>query len=221
MKMTPDRWNDTCTYLDDVFGTEDEHLHGLMARAIKAGVPDIAVSASVGRLLLMMAKTVGAKTIVEVGTLAGYSGTWLARGLEADGKLITIEPEPLHANVSQRGFDEAGLSDRVRIVRETGLVALPKLIKELGEGSVDFVFLDAIKTEYPEYLPFAKRLLRSGGLLIADNTIGSTDWWITEPAGSHPNRDAVERFNATIANDEDFDACCVPIREGVLMARKR
>lgn len=221
MSMTPDRWNDTCTYLDDVFGNEDEHLRLLMPRAIEAGIPDIAVSASVGRLLHMMVKAIGARTIVEVGTLAGYSATWMARGLASDGVLITIEPEPMHADIAQRGFDEAGLGDCVRIVRETGLVALPNLIEELGEESVDVVFLDAIKTEYPEYLPFAKRLLRSGGLLIADNALGSTEWWVTEPKGSSPNRDAVERFNAMVSGDADFDACCVPIREGVLMARKR
>ena len=221
MNMTPDRWNSTCTYLDEVFGQEDEHLKQLMPRAIEAGVPDIAVSPSVGRLLQMMVKTVGAKTIVEVGTLAGYSGTWMARGLPEDGMLITIEPEPLHADVSQREFDKDGLSDRVRIVREVGLVALPMLLEELGEGSVDVVFLDAIKYEYPDYLPFAKSLLRSGGLLIADNAIGSEEWSVVNPAGSHPNRDGVDRFNRAVADDEDFDACCVPIREGVLMARKR
>ena len=221
MDMTPDRWNDTCNYLDELFGHADEHLRDLMPRAIEAGVPDIAVSPSVGRLLHMMVKTIGAKTIVEVGTLAGYSGTWMARALPEDGMLITIEPEALHADISQRGFDEDGLTDRVRIVREVGLVALPQLLEALGEGAVDIVFLDAIKYEYPEYLPFAKKLLRSGGLLIADNAIGSGEWSVIDPAGSHPNRDGVDRFNRMIADDEDFDGCCVPIREGVLMARKR
>jgi len=220
MNMTPDRWMKTCDYLDDVFNDADEHLQNLMPRAIEAGVPDIAVSPSVGRLLHMMVKTVGAKTIVEVGTLAGYSGTWMARALPEDGMLITIEPEPLHADISQRGFDEGGLTDRVRIVRKTGLEALTMLIEQLGEGSVDVVFLDAIKFEYPEYLPFAKSL-RSGGLLIADNAIGSTEWSVVNPAGSHPNRDGVDRFNRLIADDADFDGCCVPIREGVLMARKQ
>ncbi|MDF1808933.1 MAG: O-methyltransferase [Phycisphaerales bacterium] len=221
MNMTPDRWMKTCDYLDDVFNDADAHLQNLMPRAIEAGVPNIAVSSSVGRLLHMMTKTVGAKTIVEVGTLAGYSGTWMARALPDHGMLITIEPESLHADISQRGFDEDGLTDRVRIVRETGLVAFPKLIEEMGEGSVDLVFLDAIKHEYPDYLPHAKKLLRSGGLLIADNAIGSTEWSVVNPAGSHPNRDGVDRFNRLIADDADFDGCCVPIREGVLMARKR
>ncbi len=220
MDMTPDRWNDTCNYLDEVFGHTDEHLRDLMPRAIEAGVPDIAVSPSVGRLLHMMVKTIGAKTIVEVGTLAGYSGTWMARALPEDGMLITIEPAPLHADISQRGFDEDGLTDRVRIVRKTGLDALPMLIEQLGEGSVDVVFLDAIKFEYPEYLPFAKSLLRSGGLLIADNAIGSDEWSVVNPAGSHPNRDGVDRFNRMVAEDTGFDGCCVPLREGVLMARK-
>ena len=219
--MNPDRWNSICTYLDDVFGGEDEHLATLMPKAIAAGVPDIAVSSSVGAMIHMLVKSIGAKTAVEVGTLAGYSGTWIARGLAEDGKLVTIEPMDLHADVSQAGFDACGLTDRVRIVRETGLEALPKLVDELGAGSVDVVFLDAIKFEYPDYLPYAKKLLCSGGLLIADNAIGSTEWCVVNPEGSHPNRDGVDRFNRLVADDEEFDACCVPIREGVMVARKR
>jgi predicted O-methyltransferase YrrM len=220
MDMTQERWTNTCTYLDDVFGRADEHLETLMERAIAEGIPDIAVSSSVGRFLNLLALMSGARTIVEVGTLAGYSGIWLARALRDNGRLITIEPNELHANFAQRMFDEAKVSDRTDIRRSTGLDELPKLVEELGPNAVDVVFLDAIKTEYPDYMPHARTLLRPGGLLIADNVLGA-GWWIDMPEGENPSRDAADRFNRMVVDDPAFDTACVPIREGVLVARKR
>ncbi len=221
MDMTPERWQATCSYLDDVFGVEDERMSSLMRRAVEAGLPDIAVSASVGRLLLLLVKITGARTIIEVGTLAGYSGAWLARGLAPGGRLITIEPVDLHADFAQREFDALGLGECVELRRGLGLDVLPGLVSELGESSVDVVFLDAIKSEYPGYFPHAKRLLRPGGLLIADNALGGGDWWIDDPEGVNESRDGADRLNRMVAADEQFDAACVPIREGVLVARRR
>lgn len=221
MPMTPDRWNATSLYLDAVFGQQDEHLASLMPRAIEAGLPDIAVSPSVGRFLMLLAKLADARTIIEVGTLAGYSGTWLARGMHAEGKLITLEPVEKHAAFAEAGFAACGLADRVEVRRTTGLDGLPALVNELGPGSVDLVFLDAVKSEYPDYLPHAKGLLRPGGLLAADNALGSNDWWIGEPAGNQPAHDGADRLNRMLAEDPEFDAACLPIREGVTVARKR
>lgn len=220
MDMTPTRWTATGAYLDAVFGQEDDHLASLMPRALAAGLPDIAVSAGVGRFLHLLAGLVDARTIVEVGTLAGYSGTWLARGMRPGGRLITVEAEPKHADFAEAGFRDAGLADVVEIRRSTGLDELPRLVDELGAGSVDLVFLDAVKTEYPDYLPHAKELLRPGGLLVADNALGSGRWWIDDAPGRDASRDAADRFNRLVAGDELFDAACVPIREGVLVARK-
>ncbi|MEZ6319455.1 MAG: O-methyltransferase [Phycisphaerales bacterium] len=197
----------------------DEQLRTLMTRAVAAGLPDIAVSASVGHLLMVLAKTAGARTIVEVGTLGGYSGIWLAKGLAPGGRLITVEAAPVHAAFARAEFDQAGVGDRVEVREGKGLEVLPALVEELGEGSVDLVFLDAIKTEYPGYLPHAKKLLRPGGVLTADNALGG-GWWIDEAPGSSESRDAADRFNRLVASDADFDAACVPIREGVLIARK-
>lgn len=220
MPMTPERWTAICAYLDDVFGAQSERMATLMPRAVEAGLPDIAVSASVGHFLHVLCKTVGARTIVEVGTLGGYSGAWLARGLQPGGRLITIEPMDLHAGFAQGEFDAMGLSDRVEIRRGFGMDVLPRLVGELGEGGVDVVFLDAIKSEYPDYLPHAKAMLRSGGLLIADNALGGGSWWIDDPEGSNESRDGADRFNRLVAADEQFDSACVPIREGVLVARR-
>ena len=191
----------------------------LMQRAVDAGIPDIAVSAGVGRLLTVLAQTVGARTIVEVGTLAGYSGIWLARGLSEGGMLITIELNDKHADFAANEFEDAGVGERVDIRRGGGLEVLPELVEELGPDSVDVVFLDAVKTEYPDYLPHAKKLLRPGGLLLADNALGGGSWWIADKPGSDASRDAADRFNRLVADDDDFEASCVPIREGVLIAR--
>jgi predicted O-methyltransferase YrrM len=226
MEMTKERWEFTNNYLRDVFGAPDEQLKTLMPRAIAAGIPDIAVSADVGRLLKILASMTnggrGARRIVEVGTLAGYSGIWLARGLESDSKarLLTIEPNPLHADFAEREFRAAGLGGRVEMIRGEGLPVLARLVKDLGPGSVDVLFLDAIKTEYPEYLRIGKPLIARGGLLIADNVLGSGGWWIDTPPGGNENRDAADRFNRLVCADRDFEAVAVPLREGVLIARR-
>ncbi|MEM9372907.1 MAG: O-methyltransferase [Planctomycetota bacterium] len=221
MTMNARRWKTTADYLDDVFGNEDEHIASLMPRAIGAGLPDIAVSSSVGRFLMLLATLVEARTIVEVGTLAGYSGTWLARGMHIDGRLITLEPVEQHAAFAEQGFAACGLGDHVQVRRATGLDGLPALVDELGEGSVDLVFLDAVKSEYPDYFPHADALLRPGGLLVADNALGSSDWWIGEPEGNRPAHDGADRLNRMLAEEPRYDASCLPIREGVTVARKR
>jgi len=220
MAMTPERWRATQEYLCEVFGREDEHLGSIMPRAVEAGLPDIAVSATVGRMLLTLARLVGARLIIEVGTLAGYSGIWLARGLASGGRLITIEPNDTHADFAQREFETAGVAERVEIRRGTGLEVLPRLAEELGDHAADVVFLDADKAEYADDLPAVRRLLRPGGLLIVDNALGSDSWWIDDPPGSNPARDAMDALNRTIARDGRFEAFAAPIRQGVLVARK-
>lgn len=218
--MNPQRWQHTCDYLDDVFGRQDEHLAGLMPQAVEAGIPDIAVSASVGRMLLCLARLVDAKLIVEVGTLAGYSGIWLARGLAEGGRLLTIEPNELHADFAQKMFEQAGVGGRVEIIHGYGTPELERLAGERA-GRADLIFLDAIKSEYPDYLPHAKKLLRPGGLLVADNMLGGGDWWIDTPKGKNASRDGADTVNRLVAQDPEFEAFCVPLREGVLVARKR
>ena len=218
MEMSPERWNYTSQYLRDVFGASDSHLENLMTDAVAAGLPDIAVSADVGRLLMLLTSMTEGKLAVEVGTLAGYSGIWLARGLKADGKLLTIESEDLHADFAQAQFDKVGLGERVQIERGLALDVLPALVERLGPGSCDVLFLDAIKFEYPDYWKIARPLLKPGGLLIADNVLGSLNWWI-DVVGDE-NREGAHALNTTVAEDPDFEAVAVPIREGVLVAKR-
>ena len=222
--MTPERWNWTSSYLREVFGGEDEPLRGLVSRALAAGLPDIAVSADVGRLLMLLTRMAGggpgARLAIEVGTLGGYSGIWIARGLAPGGRLITIEPEPKHADFAEREFAGAGVAGSVEIRRGTGLEVLPALAAELGPGAVDLVFLDAIKREYPQYFAAIRPSIAVGGLLVADNVLGSHTWWIDEAPGRNADRDGADRLNRIVSADTDFEAVALPIREGVLVARR-
>ena len=224
MDMTPSRWNATSSYLIDVFGAQDQQLTSLSPRAVAAGLPDIAVSPDVGRLLMLLTGMTGggggARLAIEVGTLAGYSGIWIARGLARGGRLITIESVPAHADFAQRELESAGLSTAVEIRRGAALQVLPALAAEVGPGSVDFVFIDALKREYAEYFRLVRPLIAAGGLVVADNVLGSGNWWIDEPAGQSADRDGADRFNHLVAADPDFEAVAVPIREGVLIARR-
>lgn len=224
MEMTPQRWDATNAYLSEVFGDgDDEQLRTLMPRAVAAGLPDIAISPEAGRLLTLFARIATGETrstrrILEVGTLAGYSGIHLARGLSTGGTLITIEFEPGHATFARGEFARAGLADRVDVVVAPALEALPRLARALGDRSLDLVFLDATKREYADYLRLVEPMIRPGGLFIADNAIASR-WWICDAPGD-PDRDAMDRFNRAFANDPRFDTACMPTRNGMLIGRK-
>jgi predicted O-methyltransferase YrrM len=224
MEMTPERWDFTCAYLRDVFGGQDEQMRTLMPRGVQAGLPDIAVSADVGRLLMMLTRMTGngagAKLAIAVGTLGGYSGIWIARGLGRGGRLITIEANDRHASFAEREFATAGVAASVDLRRGKALDVLPSLTAELRPGSVDVVFLDALKPEYPDYFHLLRPMIAPGGLLIADNVLGSQQWWIDTPAGGNAERDGADRLNRLLASDSEFEAVALPIREGVLVARR-
>lgn len=211
--MTPERWSYIGDYADDVFGQYDDHLADLMNRAVAAGLPPIAVSADVGRLLKILASLTDGKLAIELGTLAGYSAIWIARGLEPDGRLLTVEYNDDHADFAQSELERAGVADKVEIVRGAALDVLPRIAAEVGELSVDFAFVDARKSEYVDYYRLLKPLMKPGGVLVADNVYGSGSGWIDEGFGT-------DDFNRLIAADPDFDAVATPMREGVLIARR-
>ncbi|HLV90865.1 MAG TPA: O-methyltransferase [Acidimicrobiia bacterium] len=212
-EMTPERWQWLNRYARSVFGDPDEQLATLVDRATDAGLPSIAVSPDVGRLLQILAASTPGRLALELGTLGGYSGIWIARGLAPDGKLITVELEPKHADFAEAEFASAGLADRVEVRRGAALEVLEALTEELEEGTVDFVFLDAVKTEYPDYFRAIKPLMAPGAILVADNVYGTGQGWIDEGYGT-------DEFNRLIAADPDFLATAVAMREGVLIARR-
>lgn len=220
MQMTNERWDYTNSYLRDVFGQQDAHLESLMADAVKRGLPDIAVSADVGRMLMILTSMTRGLLALELGTLGGYSGIWIARGLKPDGRLFTIEAAPLHARFAREQFDKAGVGGRVEIVEGKALDALPSLGQRIAPGSVDVVFLDAIKSEYPEYWRHIRPLIAPGGLIIADNVLGSGDWWIDDLSPGNAMRAGADRFNRLVADDADFEVVAVPLRQGVLIGRR-
>jgi caffeoyl-CoA O-methyltransferase len=211
--MTPERWRYIGDYADEVFGQPDEHLAGLMPRAVEAGLPRIAVSSDVGRLLGILVSLTPGKLAIELGTLGGYSGIWIARGLADDGRLLTVEYSEKHADFAQSEFETAGVDDRVELVRGAALDVLPGIAERLGPGSVDFAFIDAVKSEYVDYFRLIKPLMKVGGILVADNVFGSGSGWIDEGYGT-------DDFNRLIAADPDFDAVATPMREGVLIAHR-
>jgi caffeoyl-CoA O-methyltransferase len=150
------------------FAPEDDGLRRALATAKEAGLPEIQISPLQGKLLQFLATTCNAKKILEIGSLAGYSGIWLARALPADGRLITLEINPKHAEVVRNSFAMAGVGDRTEVRVGKAVDLLPQLE---SEAPFDLVFIDADKPPYPEYLAWALRYTRPGSIIIADNTI--------------------------------------------------
>jgi caffeoyl-CoA O-methyltransferase len=208
--MTPETWDYINRYSREVFGVQDEHLAGLMDEAVAAGLPEISVGPDVGRLLMILTSMTEGRLAVEVGTLGGYSGIWITRGLRPDGRLITIEYEPLHAQFAGQQFARAGISDRVDIRIGAGLEVLSQLAGELEDDSLDVLFLDAIKSEYTGYFELVQSKIPVGGLVIADNVYGTGSGWIDQGHGT-------DTFNRHIALDPDFETVAFPFREGVMM----
>ena len=190
-------------YIDDLFAPEDAALTGALERSRAGGLPDIQVSAGQGKFLYLMAKLVGARRILELGTLAGYSTIWLARALPADGKLITLEYDPHHAEVARANVVAAGLGDKVEVVVGAALDTLPGVI-DRADGPFDLVFVDADKANYPNYFNQIMRGVRSGSLILGDNVIRRGG--VMDPASKDPNALGARAFNALIAVDPRLEA---------------
>jgi predicted O-methyltransferase YrrM len=213
MAMTPERWKYLGRYSKELFGSQDDHLATMMDEAVAAGLPDISVTADVGRLLMILTSLTPGRLAIEVGTLAGYSGIWIARGLSDTGRLITIEFEPKHAEFARRQFERAGVGGAVEVRVGAGIEILSGLGDELAPGSVDVLFLDAVKTEYSDYFKLARPLIAPGGLVLADNVYATGAGWVDEGHGT-------DEFNRLVASDPDFETVAVPLRQGIMIARR-
>jgi len=199
----------TGDYISGLFAPEDQLLASLREEADRTGLPPIAVSADEGRLLQVLLTAIQARRVLEVGTLGGYSAIWMARALPEDGELVTIEIEPKHAEFAKRYLERAGLADKVEIRIGRALDVLPSLDGE----RFDAVFIDADKEPMPNYFEWALRLLRPGGLLIADNTLWGGR--VFDDAEQDEKTTAVREFNRRMANDPRILSILVPTHDGV------
>jgi predicted O-methyltransferase YrrM len=190
-------------YIDALFAPEDEALRAAVAEARSEGLPQIQVSPGQGKLLYLLAKLAGARRILEVGTLGGYSAIWLARALPADGFMVTLELEPAHARVAAKSLHRAGLLEKVELIVGPALESLPTLA-DRGVDPFDVVFLDADKVNYPNYFRSIMRMVRSGSLILADNVIRAGT--ILAPRDDDPSAGAARDFNAMIAADGRLEA---------------
>jgi len=189
--MGEDRWTEVDRYFSDRLIPSDPILESALEASAAAGLPAIAVSPNQGKLLQMLAQIVSARSILEIGTLGGYSTIWLARALPADGRLITLELDPKHAEVAKENISRAGLRDLVDVRIGDALKTLPKISAE-RRGPFDLIFIDADKQRIPEYFEWALKLSHSGTLIIVDNVV--RDGGVIDADSSDPSIQGVRRF---------------------------
>jgi caffeoyl-CoA O-methyltransferase len=206
-------------YLEATFHPEDETLRQVVESSKKAGLPEIQVGDMDGLHLEVLARAIGAKKIVEIGTLGGYSGVHLARALPKDGKLYTFEMSPAHAEVARKSFELAGASSKVEILVGPALANLSKITQH---GPFDLVFIDADKVSYPKYLEWAAENLRVGGAVLGDNTFA---WGMIadekfEDASDEAAVRALREFNDRVANSGRFKGTILPTGEGLTLGVK-
>jgi predicted O-methyltransferase YrrM len=199
-------------YLAEHYWAEDDLLREVRADIAQRG-PQIQVSAEAGRLLALLVRAAGARRVLEVGTLFGYSGIWMARELPADGHLDTIEIEKLHADAAEHWFERAGLGERVTVHRGAGAEVLATL-----SGPYDVAFIDADKAGYPAYARMALERMRPGGIVIADNMIRHGR--IVE-AGVSADNDGLRELHDLLGGDANLVATTVPVGDGLAIAVKR
>jgi caffeoyl-CoA O-methyltransferase len=200
-------------YVTELFAVEDPILAAIRARHAAAELPPIHISPDEGKLLGLLLLAIQATTVLEIGSLGGYSGVWLARALPAHGRLITIEKDPRHARIARQAFAEAGLEARVRLIEGAALDVLPTLTP-----GFDAVFVDADKEPLAQYFDWSMRLLRPGGLLLCDNAFfhGAA----IDPADRSGAAEGVRAFNRLAANDPRLVATIVPVRDGLVVGVK-
>jgi caffeoyl-CoA O-methyltransferase len=196
-------------YICGLFAPEDALLVSLREESDRSGLPPIAISPDAGRLLQVLVAAAGVRRALEVGTLGGYSAIWLARALPADGSLLTLERDPVHAAFARRQLVRAGLGDRVEVREGQAL----ELLAALDGERFDLVFLDADKAPLPTYLEWALRLLRPGGLVVADNALRAGR--VLDPTADDPDTAGVREFNRRLATDPRLTAVLVPTHDGV------
>ena len=190
--MSEHVWTEVDRYISDLFVPDDAALDAALHDSESAGLPPINVSRNQGKLLQLLARLAGARRILEIGTLGGYSTIWLARALPAGGRLITLEAEPKHAEVARANIARAGLAGAVEVRLGRAIETLPQLVAE-GQGPFDLIFIDADKQGYADYLGWVLKLSRRGTVIIADNIVRKGA--VIDAASSDAKVQGVRRFN--------------------------
>jgi predicted O-methyltransferase YrrM len=204
--MNADLWTSVDEYLNGLFPAGDPALDAALAESARAELPAIAVSLPQGRLLWMLARLGGARRILEIGTLGAYSTIWLARALPRDGRCITLELDPRHAEVARANVTRAGLEGVVEIRIGPAMDSLKRL-SEAGAEPFDLIFIDADKGGYPEYWQWSLRLARVGTLIVADNVVREGE--VANPRSTDPSVLAVRKYLALVAAEPSVTATVI------------
>jgi predicted O-methyltransferase YrrM len=204
--MNQETWTAVDRYLAGLFVPSDPALDAALEASAAAGLPPIGVSPVQGKLLQLLARIQGARNILEIGTLGGYSTIWLARALPADGRLITLEYEPKHAEVARANLVRAGLAGVVELRVGRALDTLPQLAAE-GRGPFDFIFIDADKPSTADYFAWSLKLSRTGSVIIVDNVVRKGA--VSDAASDDPNVRGMRRFFEALAAEKRVNATVI------------
>jgi len=201
-------------YIVSLFAPEDELLGALREEADRTGLPPTAISADAGRFLQVLLRSIGAKRVLEVGTLGGYSAIWMARALPPDGVIVTLEREERHATLARRYITRAGLASVVDVRQGRALDILPSLDGQ----EFDLVYLDADRAPMATYYEWAMRLVRVGGMIVAHNVL--LGGRVADNASRSDDEDlrAVRAFNARVAGDHRATSILMPAYDGFIVA---
>jgi predicted O-methyltransferase YrrM len=204
-------WRAVDDYINGLIVPEDEALRAALQASDAAGLPSIAVTPSQGKLLALLARMQRARTILELGTLGGYSTIWLARALPPDGRLVTLEANPDYAQVARANIARAGVAERVELRVGQGLDTLPQLAAE-GAGPFDMIFVDADKKNNPGYFEWSLKLSRPGTLIVVDNVVRAgriVDPDEYGPTGRDADIKGIRRFFELLSAEARVDATAV------------
>jgi len=204
--MTQQRWTEVDRYITDLLVPPDPALDATLRASAAAGLPPIQVSPNQGKLLMLLAQLQGARNVLEIGTLGGYSTIWLARGLSKDGRLITLEASPKHAELARGNIARAGLADVVEIILGRAIDTLPQLAAK-GRGPFDLIFIDADKPSLPDYFTWSLKLSRPGSVIIIDNVIRHGT--VIEAASTAPDIQGARRMNEMMAAEKRVTATAI------------
>ncbi|AEG45478.1 O-methyltransferase [Isoptericola variabilis] len=202
MDISEQSWRDVDAFLTGELVEEDDALRAARASEQEHGLPQIEVAPNQGAFLALLAQVAGARRVLELGTLAGYSTIWLARAVGAQGRVTTVELDPRHADVARQNLERAGVADRVDVEVGPALEVVGRLADE-GVEPYDLVFIDADKANMPAYLELALRLTRSGSVIVGDNVVRGGR--VADAADDDPNVRGARAFLQAIGSDPRLD----------------